>query len=62
MFFTKSLSLIELTNPAYPSRVKVDFGTKELVGGMESIEWGPVEVYSSSDGTEDSNEDNNRGK
>ena len=41
-------------------RVKIDFGTKRLVGGMASVAWGPVEVYSSSDGTEDMDDDNNR--
>ena len=41
-------------------RVKIDFDTKRLVGGMESVEWGPIEVYSSSGGTDDINEDNNR--
>ena len=42
-------------------RVKIDFDTKRLVGGMERVEWGPIEVYSSSGGTDDINEDNNRG-
>ena len=41
-------------------RVKIDFDTKRLVGGMESVEWGTIEVYSSSGGTDDINEDNNR--
>ena len=41
-------------------RVKIDFDTKRLLGGMESVEWGPIEVYSSSGGTDDINEDNNR--
>ena len=41
-------------------RVKVDFGTKRLVGGMASVGWGPVEVYSSSGGTEEMDDDNNR--
>ena len=42
-------------------RVKIDFDTKRLVGGMESVEWGPIEVYSSSGGTDDIDDDNNRG-
>ena len=41
-------------------KVKIDFDTKRLVGGMESVEWGTIEVYSSSGGTDDINEDNNR--
>jgi hypothetical protein len=37
--------------------LSIDFDTRSLIGGMKSVRWNLVEVYS----TADSNEKNNRG-